>query len=303
LIYTVTLNPSIDYFVELEHFAIGKTNRISHEAKQPGGKGINVSRVLQRLDVESRALGFIGGFTGKYVQDVLQAEQIKTDFIHVSGDTRINIKLRTDTETEMNGLGPTIAEQDVEVLFSKLESLTENDTLVLSGNIPGSLPEDLYERIVNRLAGRGVRVVVDTTKDFLLPVLTHGVFLIKPNQDEIGEIFHKSLRTIEEIVPYGKKMVDMGAQNTIVSMGGKGALFFNKDQVLYANAPRGELRNSVGAGDSMVAGFLAAYLEGKGVSEAFRYAVAAGSASAFSEGFCTKSQIDQLTSQINITQL
>lgn len=303
MIYTVTLNPSIDYFVELERFTVGKTNRISREAKQPGGKGINVSRVLQRLGADNQAFGFIGGFTGAYIQDTLRKENISTDFIPVAGDTRINIKLRVDKETEINGLGPKVDEEEIRLLFTKLDGLAAGDVLVLSGSVPGSLPADFYARIAERLKERGVRIIVDATRDFLLPVLPYQPFLIKPNQDELGEMFGKTIQSAEEAVPYGKKLVDMGAENVIVSMGGAGALFFNRKHVLYASAPKGELKNSVGAGDSVVAGFLVAYLREADAKGAFRYAVAAGSATAFSDGFCTGPMIDKLLEQVHITQL
>ncbi|CEH30871.1 phosphofructokinase [Aneurinibacillus migulanus] len=303
MIYTVTLNPSIDYFVEMEQFIIGKTNRIVREAKRPGGKGINVSRVLKRLDVDTEAFGFIGGFTGRYIDEVLQEEGIRTDFITVHGDTRINVKLRVDTETEINGSGPAITEEENERLFAKLERISEDDILVISGSIPGSLSADLYGRMAERTANRAGKLVVDTTKEYLLSTLPYRPFLVKPNQDELGELFDISIQSVEEAVPYGKKLVEMGAQNVIVSMGGLGALFFNHDYALYANVPEGKLQNSVGAGDSVVAGFIAAYLQGKSVPEVFRYAVTAGSATAFSTGFCTSQLIEELIEQVHVTYL
>lgn len=303
MIYTVTLNPSIDYFVEMEQFIIGKTNRIVREAKRPGGKGINVSRVLKRLDVDTKAFGFIGGFTGRYIDEVLQEEGIRTDFITVHGDTRINVKLRMDTETEINGSGPAITEEENERLFAKLERISEDDILVVSGSIPSSLPADLYGRIAERMANRAGKLVVDTTKEYLLPTLPYRPFLVKPNQDELGELFDISIQSVEEAIPYGKKLVEMGAQNVIVSMGGLGALFFNHNHALYANVPEGKLQNSIGAGDSVVAGFIAAYLQGRSVSEAFRYAVTAGSATAFSAGFCTSQLIEELIERVHVTYL
>jgi 1-phosphofructokinase len=301
MIYTVTLNPSIDYFVELSHLEIGKVNRISQESKKPGGKGINVSRVLKRLDVDNQAVGFIGGFTGKYIDEVLQEEGIKTDFISVHGETRINIKLRTSQEeTEINGQGPVVTNEELEQLLEKVDRLSESDIVVLSGSIPNSLPATLYQQMAKRLSERQVKVVVDATKDSLLHVLPHSPFLIKPNHHELGELFQTSIESVEEAIPYGKKLVEMGAQNVIVSMAGLGALFFNHEYALYANVPKGELKNSVGAGDSVVAGFLASYVKHGNIIEAFRYAVTAGSASAFSVGFCTQSLINELLSQVEV---
>ncbi|WLR51789.1 1-phosphofructokinase [Bacillus tianshenii] len=303
MITTCTLNPSIDYFVQLDSLNIGEVNRMNADKKVPGGKGINVSRVLTRLGIANKATGFLGGFTGDFIESELRSEQIEADFVKVRDDSRINIKFQGIEETEVNGQGPRINEENLQQLFQKLDSLQADDILVLAGSIPSSLPDNLYEDLTKRLTAQHVKVVVDATKKALKSVLPHHPFLIKPNHHELGELFGVTIEAAEQAVPYGKKLIELGAQNVIVSMAGDGALLFTKDGVYFANVPNGKVQNSVGAGDSVVAGFIAAYSKGQAVQEAFRYGVTAGSASAFSTGFCTAELIEQYINQVNVTSL
>ncbi len=237
MIYTLTLNPSVDYIVQLEEFHPGELNRSSREDKFPGGKGINVSRVLNVMGVPSKSLGFIGGFTGKYIEDYLQNESISTDFVQVKEDTRINIKVRTEKETEINAKGPNIQQADFDALKEKIKKLTREDVLVLAGSIPSTLPKTTYEELVKICAENGAGFVVDAEGELLMKVLPYHPFLIKPNHHELGEIFEAEITTCEEAVYYGKKLVERGAQNVIVSLAGSGAVFINKETVLIANVP------------------------------------------------------------------
>lgn len=300
MIYTLTLNPSVDYIVELESFHLGYLNRSIHEAKFPGGKGINVSRVLKQMDVASKALGFTGGFTGKYIVEYLEKEKIETDFVNVSGDSRINIKLKTGEETEINANGPDISSSDFLLLKEKIRHLSSGDLLVLAGSIPTVLPADTYEELAKACSQNGAEFVVDAERDLLKSVLRHHPFLIKPNHHELGELFHTTISSPQEAIPFAKKLLDLGAQNVIVSLAGKGAVFVNQETACVANVPKGIVRNSVGAGDSMVAGFLAQYQKGNDLLSAFRYSVASGSATAFSLGLCTQETIEQLLPQVSI---
>jgi 1-phosphofructokinase len=303
MIYTVTLNPSVDYVVEVEGFEIGELNRTKSDLKLPGGKGINVSLVLKRLGTESKALGFIGGFTGFFIESFLNRENIQTDFVQVNEDTRINIKLKTEEETEINGSGPHIIPEQFEEFLGKLDALTSNDMIVLSGSIPKSLPSDVYSKLIHSCRKKGIRTVADVSGEALKNVIKAKPFLIKPNHHELGEIFQTSISNKEDASMYGKKLVNMGVENVIISMAEKGALFINKEAAYYANAPKGELKNSVGAGDSVVGGFLSAYAAGKGYEESFRMGTAAGSATAFSMEVCTKEEVFNLLKQIEITRL
>ncbi|WP_409254134.1 1-phosphofructokinase [Bacillus sp. SCS-153A] len=303
MIYTLTLNPSIDYFVTVEELALGETNRMEQETKAPGGKGINVSRVLTSLGVQNKALGFIGGFTGQYIVDELKKENIDTDFITVDGDTRINIKLRGEQETEINGNGPDISTEALSQLTEQLNVLEEGDIVVLAGSLPPSMPANFYEQIVKQVENKGVKVVVDTTKEKLLNILKYKPFLIKPNHHELGELFDVSIQTKEDAIPFGNKLAAMGAQHVIVSMGGSGTLYFTGQGAYFAQVPPGELVNSVGAGDSVVAGFISAYEQTGDALESFKYGAAAGSATAYSAGFCTKETIEKLLNEIEATPI
>ena len=299
MIYTVTFNPSLDYIVTVDHFKAGEINRTADELIYPGGKGINVSIVLKNLGYDNTALGFMAGFTGREIQRLLEEMGVQTDFIHVSnGTSRINLKMRSDQETEINGRGPKISDGDIQLLYRQLDRLQAGDILVLSGSIPSSMPETIYMDIMKYLDGRGIAVAVDATNDLLVKVLPYHPFVIKPNNHELGEIFHTVIKTKDEVVVYAKKLQEMGARNVIVSMAGDGAVLVTENgEVFRASAPKGVLRNSVGAGDSMVAGFLAGYLRNKDYREAFKTGVCTGSASAFSEALATKEEVEALLSR------
>lgn len=302
MIYTVTLNPSIDYYVYVDTFQVGGLNRMRHDIKYPGGKGINVSRVLSRIGIETKALGFIGGFTGRFIQEVLTQEGIATDFVQVDGDTRINIKLKTAEETEINGAGPNISASQLQELFGKIEEMDNSDILILAGSIPSSLDDSLYSSMMKRCLDKGIRVVVDTSGKAMLELLRYKPFLVKPNQHELGEFFGVAVNTLEEVIQYGRRLVEMGAQHCIVSMAGDGAVLITADEAYVANVPQGKLINSVGAGDSLVAGFIGTFVRTGSVQQAFTYGVATGSATAFSTDLCTQERIEELLPQIKLTQ-
>ena len=293
MIYTVTFNPSIDYIVRLEQFTPGEINRVNYEQILPGGKGINVSIVLKNLGHDSTALGFLAGFTGVAMQQMLHTFGVTDDFVRLDdGFSRINVKIKAERETEINGQGPVITQEAQRALFAKLDRLTRGDTLVLAGSIPNTLPDDMYERIMEHLAGRGIRIVVDATKNLLRRVLKYRPFLIKPNNHELGEMFGIELKTDDDIIFHAKKLQEEGATNVLISMAGDGAILLTSEGVFSRSAaPKGTLVNSVGAGDSMVAGFLAGFMESDGDYErAFYMGVATGSASAFSENLATREE-------------
>ena len=296
MIYTLTVNPSIDYIVAVEDFKLGLTNRTSAEKLLPGGKGINVSQVLKNLGVENTALGFVAGFTGDALVKELERRGIKQEFIRIkNGMTRINVKLTSIDGTEINGQGPDILEEDMECLFERLDQLVDGDVLFLAGSIPGTLPSDLYQKIMARLQKKDILFVVDATKELLTNVLEYHPFLIKPNNHELGEIFGVELSTRESVVPYAKKLQEMGARNVLVSMAGEGSVLVAEDgSILSHEAPKGVLVNGVGAGDSMVAGFMAGYMKTKDYAYAYRMGASAGSASAFSEDLATEQEIKKV---------
>lgn len=300
MIYTVTFNPSLDYIVSVPDFQTGLTNRTESELLLPGGKGINVSTVLRNLGIENTALGFVAGFTGDEVVRRLEALGVRNGFIRIEeGFTRINLKLKSIDGTEINGQGPQISRDKAELLMRQLETLGKGDVLFLSGSIPASMPDDTYRNIMDRLDGRGVQIVVDATQSLLLNVLEYRPFLIKPNNHELGEIFGVSLKTRKDVIPYGRKLQEAGAQNVLVSLAGEGAVLIAADGNVYAApAPKGRLVNAVGAGDSMVAGFMAGWLEKQDYRHAFYMGVAAGSASAFSENLATREEIEAVYRQI-----
>lgn len=301
MIYTVTLNPALDYVVKVNHFTLGAVNRTVQEDIYCGGKGLNVSTILKRLGYESMALGFVAGFTGEEIGRRAKELGIQPDFIRVQkGISRINVKMKSDEESEINGMGPEISKEEVEQLLEKLEGLQQGDVLVLSGSIPPSLKDDFYERIMARLDGRGILIVVDAEKKLLLNVLQYHPFLIKPNHHELGEMFGVKLKGVEEIVCYAKRLQEQGARNVLVSMAGDGAVLVDENGTIYEKmAPKGIVKNSVGAGDSMVAGFLAGYLEKKDYEHALRLGSSCGSASAFSEDLATKEDIMRLYEQLS----
>ena len=296
MIATVTFNPSLDYIVRVDNMRLGVINRTSYEQVLPGGKGVNVSIVLGNLGHASRALGFVAGFTGDELCRLCAQAGVDADFIRVEqGMTRINAKIKSAEETELNGQGPVITEKDVEALFAKLDELGAGDTLVISGSVPSCLPHDMYERIMARLDGRGVRIVVDAERDLLTRVLPYHPFLVKPNNHELGDIFGVSLSRRDEVVPYARRLQEMGAANVLVSMAGEGGvLVAETGEVFESPAAKGTVVNSVGAGDSSVAGFLAGLMETGSYEAAFRMALATGSASAFSDHLATRAEVEEL---------
>ena len=296
MIATVTFNPSLDYIVRVDDMRLGAINRTAYEQVLPGGKGVNVSIVLGNLGHQSRALGFVAGFTGDELCRRCAEAGVEADFIRVAeGMTRINVKVKSAEETELNGMGPKIAAQDVEVLLTKLDALGDGDTLVISGSVPATLPHDMYERIMARLAGRGACVVVDAERDLLTRVLRYRPFLVKPNNHELGDIFGVTLRTRDEVVPFARRLQELGAANVLVSMAGEGGVLVDETGSVHQSpAARGTVVNSVGAGDSSVAGFLAGLMETGSYEDAFRMALAAGSASAFSDHLATRPEVEAL---------
>jgi 1-phosphofructokinase len=296
MIYTVTFNPSLDYIVRVKDFQTGKVNRTNYEQILGGGKGVNVSIVLGNLGHESTTLGFTGGFTGDALKQLLWKQGVKTDFIEVEeGFTRINVKMKSDQETEINGQGPKITPQNVETLFTKLDGLNDGDILVISGSIPNTLPDDMYERIMQRLQNKKIEIIVDATQDLLVNVLKYHPYLIKPNNHELGEIFGVELKTRKEVIPFAKKLQEMGARNVLISMAGEGAVFISENgDVKESEAPKGKVINSVGAGDSMVAGFITGMIETQDYEKAFRMGICTGSASAFSENLATREEVNEL---------
>ena len=296
MICTVTFNPSLDYIVRVDDMRLGIINRTTYEQVLPGGKGINVSIVLGNLGHESRALGFLAGFTGAEIARRVREAGVSADFIEVAeGMSRINAKIKSNEETELNGQGPLITEADIEQLYARLDVLSQDDTLVISGSVPATLPGDMYERIMERLDGRGVRIVVDAERELLTRVLPYRPFLVKPNNIELGDIYGVKLETRADVIPYAKRMQQAGARNVLVSMAGEGGvLVAESGEVFDSPAAKGTVVNSVGAGDSSVAGFLAGLAETGSYETAFRMALAAGSASAFSDHLATRPEVEEL---------
>ena len=295
MIYTVTLNPSIDYVVRLDTLRQGLTNRTSSEEYYFGGKGINVSNVLAQLDIKSTALGFVSGFTGEAIENGIKNKNITTDFIKLkSGISRINIKIKAEQETEINGQGPLVDEPELNMLFEKLEALKDGDTLVLAGSIPSTMPDDTYEKILERVKDREIKIVVDATKKLLLNSLKYKPFLIKPNKQELSEIFETEINT-EEIQEYAKKLQTLGAQNVLISLGNEGALLADEyGKIHKAGVIEGKAVNTVGSGDSMVAGFIAGYQKEKSYEYALKLGSVCGMATAFLSGLATKEKIEEL---------
>ncbi|EPY2271444.1 1-phosphofructokinase [Clostridium sporogenes] len=300
MIYTITFNPALDYVVKVEDFKTGNLNRTSYEKIYAGGKGINVSIVLNNLDVENVALGYIAGFTGEEIERRVRSFGCKTDFIRLkNGMSRINVKLKSKEESEINGTGPFINAEALDELFNKLDNLKEGDFLILAGSIPKTLPENIYETIMERFREKNIKFVVDATGELLLKVLKYKPFLIKPNHHELSELFGVEIKNEEEIIDYGRKLQTMGAENVLISMAGDGAIFISsKGKVIKSGVPKGVLKNSVGAGDSMVAGFISGYLKNNNLEEAFKIGLATGSATAFSEGLASKEKVKEILNQI-----
>ena len=300
MIYTVTFNPSIDYIVSMDNFSLGKTNRTTDEKMFPGGKGINVSTVLTNLGIENTALGFLAGFTGNEIKRLSQQRGIFCDFITLpEGNNRINIKLKNYDGTEINGSGPAVPSAKLQELMEQLDKLNNGDILVLAGSIPSSLPSDIYQTIMDKLQNRGIKIVVDATKDLLLKCLSLHPFLIKPNKHELEEIFGVNISTKDEAIEYAKQLQTLGAVNVIISLSAEGAVFISETgDSFQANVPPGKLINAVGSGDSMIAGFLAGLETANDYRKAFQMAVACGSASAYSEDLATKDEVLDLLSYI-----
>ena len=296
MIYTITFNPSLDYIVNCEDFRLGETNRTSKELIFPGGKGINVSIVLSNLGLDTTALGFLAGFTGEEIRRLIIEKGIRNEMIPIdNGFSRINVKLRSKQESELNGMGPLINEEAIRKLYEKLDKLSEEDILCLSGSIPSSMPATMYSDIMEYLKDRKIRIVVDATKDLLKNVLKYKPFLIKPNNHELGELFDVELSKRDEIEPYARKLQEMGAKNVLISMAGEGAVLLDENGKVYESAaPKGKLVNSVGAGDSMVAGFIYGYLKFQDYEKAFKYGLSAGSASAFKEELAELEDVEKL---------
>lgn len=305
MIYTVTLNPSIDYIIETDKFKIGEVNRANKEELYPGGKGINVSLMLNELQVENTALGFLGGFIGEYIENTLASNGVNTEFIKLEkGFSRINLKIKNEVETEINGKGPHISEDNLQLLYKKIEKLKDEDILVLCGSIPKSLSNTLYQDIISMVAKKNVKVIVDATSNLLLNTLKYNPFLIKPNIHELEEIFDTKIDCIDNTIFYATKLKDMGAENVLISMGKDGALLIDsKGKIYLSNAPYGDVVNTVGSGDSMVAGFISGYLKTKDYKEALKLGASCGSATAFSSGIGEKKLIDTLKNEIEIKEI
>ena len=305
MIYTVTLNPSIDYIIETDKFKIGEVNRANKEELYPGGKGINVSLMLNELQVENTALGFLGGFIGEYIENTLASNGVNTEFIKLEkGFSRINLKIKNEVETEINGKGPHISEDNLQLLYKKIEKLKDEDILVLCGSIPKSLSNTLYQDIISMVAKKNVKVIVDATSNLLLNTLKYNPFLIKPNIHELEEIFDTKIDCIDSTIFYATKLKEMGAENVLISMGKDGALLIDsKGKIYLSNAPYGDVVNTVGSGDSMVAGFISGYLKTKDYKEALKLGASCGSATAFSSGIGEKKLIDTLKNEIEIKEI
>lgn len=303
MIYTVTLNPSIDYIVHVEQLMIGDVNRMKNDLKLPGGKGINVSRILKRIDNDSTALGFLGGFTGRFIEEWLERETIQTNFTKVADDTRINIKLKADEETEINGQGPVVSVEEMNGLKKVLENLTSTDIVVLSGSKPASVPTGFYQKLIEIIKGKGASFVIDTTGADLMDALEKGPLLVKPNNHELAELYQTSFNSVEDIYPFGQRLLDEGAQHALVSMAGDGALLFTEDGVFRSNVLKRKVKNSVGAGDSMIAGFVGNYTKTQDPVEAFKWGVACGSATTFSDDLATADFIKELLPEVEITKV
>lgn len=299
MIYTVTFNPSLDYIVSVQDLKLGAVNRTYKEIINPGGKGINVSMVLHNLGYKSTALGFRAGFTGREIARLMEEQEICSEFIEVAdGISRINVKVRSKEESEINGMGPDIGKPDIQKLYDQLDELKDGDILVLAGSIPASMPETMYRDIMERLSEKKLQIVVDATKDLLMNVLKYHPFMIKPNNHELGEIYGVKLSTRDEVIPYARRLQEEGARNVLVSMAGEGAVLLTEDgEVFQSEAPKGKVKNSVGAGDSMVAGFVAGYMASRNYEQAFYMGVCTGSASAFSDGMATKEAVHELLGQ------
>ena len=302
MIYTVTVNPSIDYIVQLEQLNLGEVNRMDYDNKLPGGKGINVSRILKELGLDNTALGFLGGFTGEFVKQELEKTGLKTNFTKIKDDTRINVKIKAQVETEINGRGPKLSPAEIESFTAQFEKLTADDVVIFAGILVPSLSDDFYFDLIKIIRQKGAQFVIDTTGESLLKTLPEKPLVVKPNNHELAELFGVELNSMDDIVKYGKKLLDMGAQHVLISMAGDGGLMITNDKTYRSYAPKGTVVNSVGAGDSMIGGFTGTFAKTKDPLEAFRYGLACGSATAFSEDLADKAKIDEILPMIEIEE-
>lgn len=303
MIYTLTLNPAIDYVIDLEEVKLGELNRINKNKFLTGGKGINVSRILKELGYSTTALGFIGGFTGEFVASELKKEKLITDFVQIQEDTRINIKVKATEETELNGAGPKVNSEAAEILLKQIGSIKPADTVIISGSKALNLPDDYYQQIIKKIKEIDANFVIDTTGKDLESSLQYEPLLVKPNDVELAELFNVSISTEQDYIKYGEKLLKKGAQYVIVSLGGDGALLLSKNGNYRGYAPKGNVHNTIGAGDSMVAGFVGTYLQTKDLVQAFKVSLASGSATAFKEDLATKEEIENLLPKIKIDKL
>lgn len=300
MIYTCTITPSLDYTTYLPTFETGQLNRTKNVYYYPGGKGINVSRVLKRLQTNTVAIGYAGGFVGQYIQTFLQDEGIETDFIETEEVTRINVKIKAEQETELNGPGPKITVTQQEILLEKVQAMQKGDWFVLAGSIPETIPITFFEQLAKKCLQKQVKFVLDTSGVALKKLIVMKPFLVKPNREELGELFDTVIRTKEDALYYAKKLIDLGIEHVVVSMGGDGALLVTKKLAFMAKAPKGKVVNTVGAGDSLVAGFIASYVEKEEAMEAFRYGVACGSATAFRSDLCERADVLALINDVEL---
>ena len=303
MIYTVTLNPSIDYIVRLDKVLIGSVNRMDSDDKFAGGKGINVSRVLKRLGIENTATGFIGGFTGKFITDILEEEGISSHFVEIEHDTRINVKIKADAETEINGPGPEISSQKLEELEKFLSSLTSEDTVVFAGSSPKNLGNFVYKELIGLTRKTGAQVVCDFEGQTLLDSLEFEPLLVKPNNHELGDIFGVKLESLDQIESYARQILAKGAQHVIISMAGDGALLVTQEGTYFAKPIKGNVKNSVGAGDSMVAGFTGEFVRSGDLIQAFKWGVACGTATTFSDDLATADYIKEIYEKVEVEKI
>ena len=302
MIYTVTVNPSIDYIVQLNELTLGEVNRMDYDNKLPGGKGINVSRILKELGLDNTAWGFLGGFTGEFVKETLEQTGLKTNFTPIKADTRINVKIKAQAETEINGRGPELTKEEIAAFTAQFDKLTADDVVIFAGSLVPSLSDDFYFDLIKVIRQKGAQFVIDTTGESLLKTLPENPLVIKPNNHELAELFGVELNSIDDIVKYGKKLLEMGAKHVLISMAGDGGLMITKDKVYRSYAPKGTVINSVGAGDSMIGGFTGTYAKTKDPLEAFRYGLACGSATAFSEDLADAKKINEILPMIEIEE-
>ncbi|MGX7031347.1 1-phosphofructokinase [Vagococcus zengguangii] len=303
MIYTVTLNPSIDYVFKVERFEEGCLNHIFDEEALPGGKGLNVSRIMKELGTTSTNLGFLGGFTGSFIEDKLEEYQIAHDFVRIAHSTRINLKMKSATETELNGMGPTITSQERQQFMENINKIEAGDVVILSGSIPHSLSENFYEDIVSIVEAKGASFVVDTSGEKLWKLLAKKPLLVKPNRDELALLFNRKINSLTEIIECGQALLTKGAQHVIVSLGGEGSVYIGQTGIYKARPIKGQLVNSVGAGDSMVAGFIDTLIKTQNPLDAYRVAVACGTSTAFTQDLANLSQINEVLPSVSIKQV